>query len=153
MNSSMKRAVETLEALGFQNRAGDYDRGRKMRLYVHPDHPDEQTIRLYERANDVTARAAERRGHQIVGLEGAAPKAGVNVKERIKAQQQREREDAQRRLEKEKRKQQKRNAHMSKQDVEAEALKRLSLAERKTLCAEEDNHRFYAGLMRPGNGQ
>jgi hypothetical protein len=152
VKNNVKRAVETLEVLGFRNIANDYDRGRKMRLYVHRAHPDEE-VRLYEGAGDVACRAAERRAHQIIDMEAAAPRAALSIKDRYKAQRERDREQAQRRLEVERRKAASRRANMSKQEIEAEAMRMLSKKERQSLIAEEENHHFYANLMRPAFGR
>lgn len=150
MKNHARRAIETLEALGFYNRANDYDRGRRMRLYTHPWHPDESPIRLYENGSEAACKAAERMAHTIVGLEHAAPKPALSVRDRYRLQRDREKREQQQRVAAELARAQRARSRMSKQQLEALEHANLTRDERQRLIREEQNHRYYAGLMQPG---
>lgn len=150
MKSHVKRAIETLEALGFDNRAGDYDRKMRKRLYFHPWYPDEAPIRLYEAGSQAACRSAEAMAHKIVELGHAGPKSAETVRERYEAQRDREAREQSERFTAELRRAGQRRARMSKQELEAEAMRQLSRADRLALCREEDNRRYIERLMVPG---
>jgi hypothetical protein len=153
MKSHVRRAIETLEALGFENRANDYDRAQRRRLYLHPNYPDEAPIRLWDSASEAACTGASARAYKIVDLADAGPRPATTIRERYRAQREREELERSQRAEAELRRAAAKRSQMTKQELEAAYYAALSTGERKRLMAEESNHKFYASLMQPSYGR
>lgn len=153
MKAHVKRAIETLEALGFENRASDYLRQQRKRMYLHPFYPDEAPIRLWDGASEAACHAATAMAYKITELVQSAPKAATTLKERYRAQKEREAREEWERDVAALRRVAAKQSSMSKQEIEAARMRQMSTAERQRANREYSNEKFYRSLMRPGFGR
>lgn len=87
MKTYVRRAIDTVDALGFEYDATRSDPTRRSRVYVHPNDP-EQPIKIWEGASEAYCVTIIRRANQIAGLGTVGPKLPTSIRERHRAQRE-----------------------------------------------------------------
>lgn len=136
MKVHVKQAIETIEALGFEDRARDADRQSGNRLYRHPWYPDESPIRLHDTAARIQCRVAEDIAFAIVKMQPPLMSSTIVLSRHMEQRERAERE--------------------ARDRLAGEIRRRLYAREcdgRASACRarnERDDPRFYERLMQPG---
>lgn len=133
-NHHARRLMRDLQALGFER---DYEAKTRGFAFRHPNQPD-QVIKVFDAMTDNTITAALRLANKIADTGWSGPRQPQSIKERATITRRRE----------SKRRESERAAvaaRAAKAEAEHEARER----ERR----EDQERRYIADLMRPGNGR
>lgn len=140
MKGHVKRAIDTLEALGF-TRTDDTRYGRS--VYTHPYDPD-CPLKVWAHMSEAAAIALQRKANAIArtGHQGPTMPKSIGERHRLQRQQQKAR------LDREARERAARRHHAPQVPSSAEQA-----AKRRELIEGERHRRDIEDLMRPGYGR